>query len=1739
MYEDDQADAQNQLTGQRNRIPDDVRSNPGQVSLFLKKYATASPPIVLDALDSINRLLDTEAAQEEMLQYGIIHGLTRVLREYLEKDERIVISTLRIIAQYMNNDSAAKTFLSLNGAELLILTITVFMNSNSTILILVFSAIDNICHTKELAATAVKQELINAVMIPFDFFFGKDEDLIRRMMLALASLASSDEGKEIAHLNGCTHVVLTVLSLYSGNNSRVCVAACKLLREMVESPHVCEFVVGSGVVPTLIETFAKTLNEPLDERLTQAILSVLVLVSSHQPQSLLENETITQLTEGLCILQNNSTIIHSIFVIFTQLVSQGPENTVDQFLSLSILPPVVAAFRLHCANNQSITRIGTGLLALLAQNDHGSLECVEEGVVELLVSIVRNNSDQPEILINSTCVLSFMIRPTDPQHRSLFLQKAESSDLIPVLLKLCCQLSSEQIESFYWFLRHTITVISHILANPTPTLLAQCLSTPLTDPLENTTQTTSPDTQVASPSSQKSKQDQYEEDSTDATQNQEKVDENEASQSDTQSPSQSSQRDEQNQLETTGTSEEHVSSESIQTRKPTPPSTPPSTLPPDPPHTQPQPASTESSPTTKAPDAVESETPNPLLLAMLTLHEISCESDDQGLMSDCLTMLSNLFIQLQKREKTEGEGKDDVEVISDRVVDIASQCLQWMRVQLSKAQQQTNSLQEERSVDEESERSLPHAITTTHLINSFAPFFGNAALCLDNLNKLRASPSPSLLAIAVFCGGLTVLFDCIHLLSEGDEDESSSEGHRERQVLMRVWLAVVNVFHLSLHSGSEGRHAAAAEIDAGVLEMLQTSFSKESMRNVQHDAVLDETDRQRGSEEQIAVRKDRKMAQVLIRVTELLQLIVSTSDAAGEADTSLATTPEPKSNRVRSEDVCQLGASVCLLMQSVWGSLDLSVPNEWRVLGESIKTLRMLVELARDSEWIILVPNDTPDEESDDEQREEKDEEEKEEDKKEGEEEETAEGAPTEDTTRTENNSHVVDHVSPIRHADTLHARPRRLPNINNAGLALVEIVSAAVRLNNWAVAQDAGSVIVTLLNSAVMANTIELGQALESDEEQMVSHISQSLKLTEKRCRELRFTEPGVEKETDEDSTAELAECLQVELTLHALLAELNTIDLTTVLSKTQVLSALLSSVTQYPPVSLLSSALSLLYLAASSPVGAAKLRQLNGVVILASVLQTLLTHTAQSSSALSTSPQKEQEPESLRDEVEMCCGVLALLSVNEKTRKVFAVEGVIDVALRLIKLEAKQLTSAVNTKKGKTPQDDPSNVLFFVLSLLCNISTVPEIVPMILRNRSRTTLLLSELVQQTTQAVLQIKLCRVLINCLDPQVDEEEGEEKADTPQKKSECLDDYTLFVLVPALLEIVRGITAAKKGKGEKEGEADAEENELLQMLLHLLSVSVVLSPLTTPSDKKNKKKSKAAETNEQKVRLAVSLLDERDGWDVLNAAIQLGVERGDATVVGYGLAITTAMASLKSLSKSSCLTTLVASFKSASAHAQLSASPGIILAFLDTLTLLSLHVSLLPHLARSGAVEEAAAALKRALKTISRKKLVLRPASPRSPRSPRGRNGQGDDNTTKQDAFADAPSPLTSPSTDPSLAQPTSDTASDNALLVILHASMLLVSASFACVPFRQRVSQAGLETTVRDGQKWLRDDTNTLEVQALAMLKRLQRVVELDNKADTLKTQMKDAQKATPATKQRPSTAVHKTAAKKPIGQRA
>ncbi|KAK2949699.1 hypothetical protein BLNAU_15370 [Blattamonas nauphoetae] len=111
------------------------------------------------------------------------------------------------------------------------------------------------------------------------------------------------------------------------------------------------------------------------------------------------------------------------------------------------------------------------------------------------------------------------------------------------------------------------------------------------------------------------------------------------------------------------------------------------------------------------------------------------------------------------------------------------------------------------------------------IINSLAPYCGNAMLCLDKSHKLQVFPYPSIFTITKFCDGLVVIFDSIHLIL-------LCEGHKKRKSLKR------------------------------------------------------------------AKQPQRSMRTQLEKQTR------------------------------RSEDVCQLRASVCLLMQSVWASLDKNVLNK-------------------------------------------------------------------------------------------------------------------------------------------------------------------------------------------------------------------------------------------------------------------------------------------------------------------------------------------------------------------------------------------------------------------------------------------------------------------------------------------------------------------------------------------------------------------------------------------------------------------------------------------------------------------------------------------------------------------------------------------------------------------------------------------------------------------------------------------
>ncbi|KAK2963898.1 hypothetical protein BLNAU_975 [Blattamonas nauphoetae] len=108
---------------------------------------------------------------------------------------------------------------------------------------------------------------------------------------------------------------------------------------MVESPHVCELVL-SGVVTTLIETFAKTENESLDERLTQAIFCVLVFVPSPSVNNsdldtFLKSLMFSRLSSLFVRQLQNADIIFSDFFISCTVLHAGYISMLSNSNSLS------------------------------------------------------------------------------------------------------------------------------------------------------------------------------------------------------------------------------------------------------------------------------------------------------------------------------------------------------------------------------------------------------------------------------------------------------------------------------------------------------------------------------------------------------------------------------------------------------------------------------------------------------------------------------------------------------------------------------------------------------------------------------------------------------------------------------------------------------------------------------------------------------------------------------------------------------------------------------------------------------------------------------------------------------------------------------------------------------------------------------------------------------------------------------------------------------------------------------------------------------------------------------------------------------------------------------------------------------------------------------------------------------------------------------------------------------------
>ncbi|KAK2961275.1 hypothetical protein BLNAU_3721 [Blattamonas nauphoetae] len=1521
-----------------------------------------------------------------MHQYGIIHGLAKVIREYQEKDEKIVICALRIIARYLSTDFAPSTFFEVHGIELLQNTIHTHMNSNTTIINLAFAAIENLCRLNENASKAVSGGIMNDILMPFDFYFGKDEDLIRRMLIALAALATSDEGKDAASQLGCVSVAFNVLRLYLKTNTRLCCAACRLLHEMAENQFVLESIAQPDLISTLIDSLSHAMNSPIDERLANGILSVLILLAAGKPSALCEDDSITQLIEGLCVFQHNLTIIHSLFIVFTQIVSQETTSVVADLINIGIIPHIIPAFQEHYANNPSIARVGTGLLAYLVQNTSGSLECLTKGGMELLLKVIAVHSNQPEVLTNASCALLLLSQQSDQDQQEEFLEHAASSGLVSTLINFCYRFSQGEIEKYHAFIHHALSTIGRLLTKATVELVEECIYVqPLPISQPRTEMTTTP---LANPSPEVQPPDNV----TEITDEKEEGEEEEEW--------------EEFEEEVTESEEE------------------------------------------EQPTSVDVPKPNGQPLSMISqLHSRIISFGDPSLVAGCLTMLGHLYTQILKMVSSDdtelGQSPSDRSEVRKHILTSVQDTLEWMVKAKASTPTDENDEENEAPSPQVSPRSSP--TFSLSLISSFASFFGNAATCADTTVSTSLSETDAVDDLRVFSDSLPFLFDCLQTILEYLESDEEDD-RTVVFVLMKMWLCVVNVLSLSCHAGTAIVADVTQQLSPALLESLRDSMKIGMRQNSQSDGVSTPDEIPFATQSNQSQRG--KLSRVLLRTIEMILVVLDTNTPTEEADEG--------DDQIRMNDLCQLAVDVSLTMQTLWEGIDLQARSEWQLLSESVKVLHRLVENASETGNVIIVqidPEPTTDQKEEKmvrEEKEERDEEGSEDEESHSEEDESA-------NDQNDDNQEISTKQEP--------QDQRRLPSINQAGLTLIQIMHEAVRLKDWAVSNNICSILLVLFTKSVFTNTADMIEVIQNEED-VVGLLSQTLRLTEMQCKSIRCDE--VEAEEEHDSKQELADVLQLELALHSLFTEFTTQKLSVVLTKTQVLNSLLSAIAHSPPLSLLSSALSLLYHAASLLDGASKIRQMNGVVILASLLHTLLSQSPYSPSVHSVpdsdqaSLSSEEESVSVEKEIELCCGVLALLSVNEGTRRAFSVESVIDVALHLLQRETSKLRKTKPTQTGKEQLTvDDSNTLFFVISFLSNAATVPETISFLLKDCDDTLITFIDALQQIRTPVLLQKLASLIDSCITTRTE--------DANTTSNSLLSQPVLIVLIPSLLDAISSII--KKGS-----ESDLEQLACCtEALLKLLTMSLLHSPLTETTTRKKKDND---EEHPKQQRLALTLINSHHGWSLMSNTIFFGIHSAHPNIITSSLVVTTALAADRSFEKhlsTSDLEALLSSFHTATNTQSLSEHPSLLLGFMDTFILLCISPETLSQFVRKDGVESVIGALRVSLGTANR---IIR---------------------SHQESVIATSSISPTKSTE---IRSVDIESLNNVLCTLLRGSLLLVSSSFVNPRIKKRMVQGGTELLLRDVDKVLGriekyHPNEELLTKTRAMTKRLKSLLEV------------------------------------------
>ncbi|KAK2946870.1 putative DNA excision repair protein ERCC-1 [Blattamonas nauphoetae] len=382
-------------------------SNPDAGALvvaYIKRFMTADIPLAKEALRIAFTFAESESRASQMLQSNIFLVLFGVIRKHLKTDTPFIKLALRTIFPLLQTDDARTMFVKKDGIDIIKELMTYFVEKDSTVMDQIFVIIKQLARCESVRDDMIEKGMVESILIPYDFYYGKETDAITSIMSLLTIFAETDEGRIRVDISGGIQTMVDSIECYKNTDPKTVRHACLALRQMMSMEDTLHHVVGLNGLVSLVGVVDQFWKD--DVSTTIAALTAITLAADLYKDQLIDLEILPKSISILETHGSNHALSQSIFSIITLIAND------EQYLHLLDDERTIAAllntFKLSYPRNISFTRVGTGLFALLTKDEECCRQLVKQGVISVLFDCIRIHQQNDDVALNVTTALLFI-----------------------------------------------------------------------------------------------------------------------------------------------------------------------------------------------------------------------------------------------------------------------------------------------------------------------------------------------------------------------------------------------------------------------------------------------------------------------------------------------------------------------------------------------------------------------------------------------------------------------------------------------------------------------------------------------------------------------------------------------------------------------------------------------------------------------------------------------------------------------------------------------------------------------------------------------------------------------------------------------------------------------------------------------------------------------------------------------------------------------------------------------------------------------------------------------------------------------------------------------------------------------------------------------------------------------------------------------------------------------------------